>query len=63
MTKPVMPYCDKECFELAKDIRALMVRVMESSKRDTLTLAQKIIIKDVAHVLDAQSRKLVEVTE
>lgn len=58
-----MKYSDPECYALAKDIRDLMRRVSESSKRDTLTLAQKVAIKDVAHVLDAQSRKLLEIEE
>ena len=57
------PYCDKECYDLALAMRDLMVRVMASSKRDTLTLAQKVAIKDIAHVLDAQSRKLLEIEE
>lgn len=58
-----MSYCDSECFALAKDVRDLMRRVSEASKRDTLTLAQRIAIKDVAHVLDAQSRKLLDIEE
>ena len=58
-----MEYCDSECFTLAKDIRNLMRRVSDSSKRDTLTLAQKLAIKDVAHILDSQSRKLLDIKE
>jgi hypothetical protein len=58
-----MTYADKECFNLSKDMRDLMVRVRESSKRDTLTLAQKIVIQDIAHILDAQSRKLLDIEE
>jgi hypothetical protein len=58
-----MTYCDSECFALARDIRDLMVRIRDSSKRDSLTLAQKLAIKDVAHILDAQSRKLLSIEE
>lgn len=58
-----MKYTDKECYALGVELRDLMVRVMASSKRDTLTLADKLAIKDVAHILDAQSRKLLAVEE
>ena len=45
-------YADQECFALAKDMRDLMVRVRESSKRNSLTLAQKIIIKDGFYLIE-----------
>lgn len=58
-----MKYVDKECYELAVELRDLMARALQSSKRDSLPLAQKIVIKDVAHILDAQSRKLLAINE
>jgi hypothetical protein len=57
-----MIYCEKDCFELAKEISSLMGRVMSSSERE-LTLAQKLAIQAAARHLDAARRELLDVAE
>lgn len=43
-----MTYADAECFALAKECSNLMGKIMNSSKRNTLILAQKLAIQKAA---------------